>query len=538
MQDLVKPSIGRHDLEPKKKLWDIIAICYVVAYFLFLTYKLGYYTLSWDEGTRAHATSILFLNAHTLFTDPVGYFTYYVDQYPFYPPLYSMMAALSSIPLGLNTFAIRLPGAIFGALTLFATYKFGKLLYNDRIGFISTVILSSYPFFYVSSHGAGLDTPVTFFVVMTLFCLYKALGKARWSSYVSVGLMLGLGLLTKYTIITLVLPMTIILLLLMKKVHLETRRGLKIMTMDLDTLKGLIIMILVAIACIAPWAYEALIVRDQLKEWLGASQIQTVPFTLPEIVEYYIPFSLLQLMTPLLALLAIFGLGYAFYVLKRKSLVLISWIIIVDLVFSLLPNKNWRYVVPFLPTFAILTSILIWSLWEKSCKITNINIKTSLKVAIVCVVVLAITSGFAAAPYYMNREFTYIPLDQGCQSVAQHIQPGRNVMLVLQSNLMNVYSVSFYLAAYQPNILTEVLVYPSEPVEMQLPQSFNVTALRQDCLQHNVDYLFLYEGAWTSVKEITLEQVLNLLLANGFTPSAIYGDSPNRVFMFLCREAA
>jgi len=499
-------------------------------------YKLGYYTLSWDEGARAHATSILFLNAHTIFTDPVRYFTYYVNQYPFYPPLYSMMATLFSILLGLSTFAIRLPGAIFGALTLFATYKFGKLLYNDRVGFISTVLLSSYPFFYVSSHGAGLDIPITFFVVMALYFLYKALVEARQSSYLYAGLMLGLGLLTKYPIILLVLSMTIILLLLMKKIHLGNRRGLTIITMDLEILKGLIIMTLVSIACVAPWAYETLIVKNQLKEWLDASQIQTAPFTLQTIIGYYIPFSLPQLMTPLLALLAVFGLGYAFYVLKRNDLVVISWIVIVDLVFSLLPNKNWRYVVPFLPAFAILTSTLIWSLWEKSCKITNINGKTGLKVSIVCIIVLAITSGFASVPYYLDSEFTYIPLDQGCQYVAHRIQPGKNVMLVLQSNIMNVYSVSFYLVAYKPNISTEVFVYPLEPVEIQPPSPFNVTALGQDCLKHNVDYLFLYEGAWISVKEITSDQVLDLLLANGFLLSAIYGDSPNRVFVFSVGE--
>lgn len=63
----------------------------------------------------------------------------YIDK----PPLIFWASAWMYHLIGVSTFAYKLPSVLFSLLGLYATYRLGKLLYNERAGFYAALILGS-----------------------------------------------------------------------------------------------------------------------------------------------------------------------------------------------------------------------------------------------------------------------------------------------------------------------------------------------------------------------------------------------------------
>jgi len=96
------------------------------------------------------------------------------------PPLQYYVIAGSFFIFGTNTFAARLPFAIFGVLTVFFTYFVAlKLTSNKKIALTSTLLLAISVFFIVHSRNARYYSMSAFFTVLTTYFYLNFLKEKR-----------------------------------------------------------------------------------------------------------------------------------------------------------------------------------------------------------------------------------------------------------------------------------------------------------------------------------------------------------------------
>ncbi len=119
-------------------------------------------------------------------------------------PMIAYLIYLSTSISGDTVFGIRIMAVIFSALSSILLYSLGKNLYDEKVGLSSAILLQIVPLFSAFGVLFTIDSPFIFFWALSLFLFWKAV--TRHSSLVTrhfywglLGLAIGLGLLTKYT---------------------------------------------------------------------------------------------------------------------------------------------------------------------------------------------------------------------------------------------------------------------------------------------------------------------------------------------------
>jgi 4-amino-4-deoxy-L-arabinose transferase-like glycosyltransferase len=126
-----------------------------------------------------------------------------------HPPLWFWTAAGSVMLFGLNEFALRLPSALFGLATAYATYRAGRRMYGDAAGLIAALACGTSLEMIVLSRLAMMETALIFCMTVAFFWSYFALRdgdrRALWIAATAA----GFGTLIKGPI-ALVLPLLVI----------------------------------------------------------------------------------------------------------------------------------------------------------------------------------------------------------------------------------------------------------------------------------------------------------------------------------------
>lgn len=108
------------------------------------------------------------------------------------PPLTYWLIALSSAIFGLTEFAIRFPIVLLAIGSIWYTYKIGRLLYGDKGGVYSLVMMAFSVQLLAVKQYASPETPLTFFFTLTMYGFLKAYisrnNKYLWLSYIALGL--------------------------------------------------------------------------------------------------------------------------------------------------------------------------------------------------------------------------------------------------------------------------------------------------------------------------------------------------------------
>ncbi|MHB2016285.1 MAG: ArnT family glycosyltransferase [Candidatus Xenobia bacterium] len=113
------------------------------------------------------------------------------DPWFCHPPLYYWMVALCFKWLGCTETAARLPSALFGAASLSVLYLLGRQLQSPRAGLLAAVSLGLTFQWYMESRMALLDTPLHFFLILTLLGMWLGLQGSRrgwWLMFAASGL--------------------------------------------------------------------------------------------------------------------------------------------------------------------------------------------------------------------------------------------------------------------------------------------------------------------------------------------------------------
>ncbi len=133
-------------------------------------------------------------------------------------PMIAYLIAAGTSLFGNNVFGVRVLAAAFSLLSSLALFKLGKEMFNEKVGAVSAILFQLVPLFSVFGVIFTIDSPFIFFWTISLYLFWKALnshvaGKSgsRQSGlsdssaidyrlyWILLGITVGFGLLTKYT---------------------------------------------------------------------------------------------------------------------------------------------------------------------------------------------------------------------------------------------------------------------------------------------------------------------------------------------------
>ena len=130
-----------------------------------------------------------------------------------HPPMVAWLVWLGTSVGGDTEFAIRIGAALSWLVAAFFCFYLTQNLYGKTAAFVAVLLFSTLPFFFATGLLMTPDAPLTAAWAGTLYYLERALIAERRVAWLGVGLCMGLGMLSKYTI-ALLAPTTLVFILL------------------------------------------------------------------------------------------------------------------------------------------------------------------------------------------------------------------------------------------------------------------------------------------------------------------------------------
>ncbi|HLN88718.1 MAG TPA: glycosyltransferase family 39 protein, partial [Candidatus Binatia bacterium] len=277
------------------------------------------------------------------------------------PPLYMWLMSLAYQAFGVNNFITRIWSPIFGALTLVFTYFLAKKLYNRYVGFASAMVLGTFTTFYLFARHAMIDVSFVFCIVASFYFFVLSEKTEKINRYVILsGLFFGLALLTKQ-VEALLIPLIVFAYLVV------SRRSIRFFFKKHFTIfwaTGLLVLL--------PYlVYMFLSFGSNFWNWfvVYCGFLRTVSPLEGHVggpLFYFIYLAnnerLWTIILPFAAGLCVFNVVAKR--LKSDSLIL-AWMGIVLLVFTVAQTKISWYLLPAMPAFAIAISSLFYQIANK-----------------------------------------------------------------------------------------------------------------------------------------------------------------------------
>ncbi|MEW6162959.1 MAG: glycosyltransferase family 39 protein [Nitrospirota bacterium] len=121
-------------------------------------------------------------------------------------PMIAYLMHIGTAIFGDTVFGIRIMAVVFSAFNSVIIYILGKKLYDEQAGLFSAILIQIVPLFSIFGVLFTIDSPFIFFWILSLLLFWKATSNQSQISNLKsqmywplLGLFIGLGLLTKYT---------------------------------------------------------------------------------------------------------------------------------------------------------------------------------------------------------------------------------------------------------------------------------------------------------------------------------------------------
>jgi 4-amino-4-deoxy-L-arabinose transferase-like glycosyltransferase len=497
----------------------IILVIFAVA----VLYNLGYMSVQWDE--MPHLNGGLLLSR--------GQTWDYMTTYGYYPPIFDLLTTGYFQIFGANQIAGRLVAATFSLLSIFVLFEFTKKTYGHKNALMAAVLLGTMPGFFWLSRVTMLETMLIFFFTLVMFTFYSWLTKDTYKTLLSSGLALGIGVLAKYEIVVAAIAMLLSILFL-------SRKRLKL------SLAKLLLIFVIVVLVVVPWFVL-------IYHYDGVTKFQTLQYVITEggqdrpaysnrfqptplfyLVEMTWPFNDIPvhpISLPIFAL-GLCGLGLFAYRRKRQDIFFLTWFVVVYVFFTLIPNRQWRYVTTLFPILAISAASFIFFLYGRvqAWKPRQIGFKAdrSKKLAAAFfIVVIASAIAYASYDSYLMtaRDQISIPIQEATNYIAAHMDQNQSAVLVCAFNLLDQDMFRFYLP---PNMSSDqIWQYPALAVDAFTP-NFNITEFVSLCQERNVKYIILFDwGPHTTFFNTTLDYAqVETMIYN----THLFGDPQDQPF--------
>lgn len=140
------------------------------------------------------------------------------------PPFAPYMIFISTKLFGNTEFSVRAFVVVFMALTSYLGYIFGKEVSggDKKVAFITALLILIIPGYTVAGLLAGVEAPLLFFYLLSVYFLYLAIVKKKPSNWYLAGISTGLGFLSKYLILFIPFCLFFYLLLTDKRKYFKT----------------------------------------------------------------------------------------------------------------------------------------------------------------------------------------------------------------------------------------------------------------------------------------------------------------------------
>ena len=518
------------ELEKFFNKWRIILACFLFAYFIILLLNLVNQPFNWDEVT--HLNRALELKS--------GLLNDFVRD-SFYPPLFPFFTTVSFDLFGASLFSARLVSAIFSVLTLWVVYEFANSMYGEKTALLSTVFLAVMPGYFWLSRLALIEITLVFFFTLSLFFFYRWLTVKKNYFAILSGLALGLGFLAKYQIVAAGALMIVCILFL--------GRGRLKWFFSRFTL-----LIVASLAMVIPWLVIAYKVLSSyvFEQWIYALQMGNpgrslysgrFPVPVFYIVEMVWPYPDVHPVSLLLYAAGIAGLAILLLRHNREDKLVFVWFVTVYVFFTIISNREWRYVLTLFPALAISASALFFFAYEKIKKkfirrLNPVTIRRNKILIGLLIGFLFVSIAYSVNDIYYNvkQNSINIEIKQATDYVVANDDSNQSILVLCPFNFFSQDMVKFYLwASGKPQIQT--YQYPALPVDTYTPV-FNINDLINICEQDNVKYIFTYEnGGTTPYFNTTLSlvdiyiQIYDSKAFSEISPSMTFGENPRRVLV-------
>jgi dolichol-phosphate mannosyltransferase len=120
-----------------------------------------------------------------------------------HPPMVAWLVWAASAIFGEAQFAVRAGAILCGLLTTFFVYRLTRNVYGEAAAWASLALTQALPFFFLSGLLMTPDAPLTAAWAACLYFLERALVADKAGAWWCAGIALGLGLVSKYTILLL-----------------------------------------------------------------------------------------------------------------------------------------------------------------------------------------------------------------------------------------------------------------------------------------------------------------------------------------------
>lgn len=117
-----------------------------------------------------------------------------------HPPMVALLIKLGTELFGNNEFGVRIGAFSCWFVTAFFTWRFTRLVCDKESAVRGVALLATLPIFFGTALVMTPDAPLIACWAATLYFLYRALVLLQPRAWAGVGLFLGLGMVSKYTI--------------------------------------------------------------------------------------------------------------------------------------------------------------------------------------------------------------------------------------------------------------------------------------------------------------------------------------------------
>jgi 4-amino-4-deoxy-L-arabinose transferase-like glycosyltransferase len=475
------------NLKGQVNRWRLALLIFTLGYAVLLLLYLVSMSIQWDEATHLN-TGIMMLH---------GDFKSYLNDGPFYPPLYDLVTAGFFRIAGISLFNARLVSAVFAILSIWTLFEFVNHMYGPKVALVSSVLLAIMPGFVWLSRLSMIETMLLFFFSISMLLFYRWLRTNRTQYIVLSGVALGLGFLAKYQAIVGVLIIAISLLVL-AHVQLKTR------------LRVFVWLVVLVAAFAVPWFLITFQVyaSHTLNQWfyalqMGNPQKSVYSLQFPAPVFYLVamtwPYGTYGFapVSIFIYIFALIGLGLFVWRRKLEDKFLLAWFFSVYVFFTLIGNKDWRYIAGVFPVLAVAAANLMVFLFNKAerhVKTVKSNVRKKAKSKFITIFLLALISfsiGWNCVDTtlwmaYKNQRS--LPVEVATNYASKMLGQNESMLVVGPFNLLSEDIVKFYLQANQRQ--NQVWQYPEQPVDTYQPD-FNIAELVQLCQRNNAKYLLV-----------------------------------------------
>lgn len=313
-----------------------------------------FYLHDWDERFHALVAKNLISHPFTpmLYVDPILDYDYknwagnhiWVHKQPF--PLYAM--ALSMWLFGKNVIALRLPSIILSTIAIFMTYKVGRNLVSIKAGLIAAFLFSINGLIIEQVAGrVATDHIDVFFVSLISIAVYFLLGSTNTKNsykFIFGSVFTGLAILTKWLPALIVFPIWFIY-------------AYKKLPHKQIAIYSFIFLMVVGVLVI-PWQLYIMHAFPLEASWeYSYNKMHFLEVLGPHGQPFYFHFDRMRIIFGELVYLPLGWLIYTYFTSnenRRTHLILLVWILVPYLFFSIAKTKMQGYILLSAPAICIM----------------------------------------------------------------------------------------------------------------------------------------------------------------------------------------